>query len=96
MQTSEMAAQAVAVVALVTSGGGEQMACDNVAKGAFDKEIAYQVMDQGRDLNDMIATVLQSGLPPGKLKAVVYSPQLIIFKETLRPGLCWSAAELKK
>ena len=35
-------------IALVTSGGGEQMACDNVAKGTFDKEIAYQVMDQGR------------------------------------------------
>ena len=83
-------------IALVTSGGGEQMACDNVAKGAFDKEIAYQVMDQGRDLNDMIATVLESGLPPGKLKAVVYSPQLIISKETLRPGLCWSAADIKK
>ena len=83
-------------IVLVTSGGGEQMACDNVAKGAFDKEIAYQVMDQGRDLNDMIATVLQSGLPAGKLKAVIYSPQLIISKETLRPGLCWSASELKK
>ena len=79
-------------IVLVTSGGGEQMACDNVEKGAFDKEIAYQVMDQGRDLNDMIATVLESGLPAGKLKAVIYSPQLIISKETLRPGLCWSAA----
>ena len=32
-------------IALVTSGGGEQMACDNVAKGTFDKEIAYQVMN---------------------------------------------------
>jgi ribose transport system substrate-binding protein len=83
-------------IALVTSGGGEQMACDNVEKGVFDKEIAYQVMDQGRDLNDMIATVLESGLPAGKLKAVVYSPQLIISKDTLRPGLCWSASALKK
>jgi ribose transport system substrate-binding protein len=83
-------------IILVTSGGGEQMACDNVAKGVFEKEIAYHVMDQGRDLNDMIATVLQSGLPAGKLKAVLYSPQLIISKETLRPGLCWSASELKK
>jgi ribose transport system substrate-binding protein len=83
-------------IVLVTSGGGEQMACDNVAKGVFEKEIAYHVMDQGRDLNDMIATVLQSGLPAGKLKAVLYSPQLIISKETLRPGLCWSASELKK
>src|SRR5450631_959789 len=83
-------------IALVTSGGGEQMACDNVAKGVFEKEIAYQVMDQGRDLNDMIVTVLESGQQAGKLKAVVYSPQLIISKETLRPGLCWSASELKK
>jgi len=83
-------------IVLVTSGGGEQMACDNVAKGAFEKEIAYQVMDQGRDLNDMIVTVLESGLPAGKLKAVVYSPQLVISKETLRPGLCWSASALKK
>ena len=44
----------------------------------------------------MIATVLESGQPAGKLKAVVYSPQLIISKETLRPGLCWSAKDLKK
>jgi ABC-type sugar transport system substrate-binding protein len=83
-------------IVLVTSGGGEQMACDNVSKGVFEKEIAYQVMDQGRDLNDMISTVLESGLPAGKLKAVIYSPQLIISKETLRPGLCWSASALKK
>jgi ribose transport system substrate-binding protein len=83
-------------ITLVTSGGGEQMACDNVEKGVFSKEIAYQVMDQGRDLNDMIATVLESGLPAGKLKAVIYSPQLVISKETLRPGLCWSANALKK
>jgi hypothetical protein len=53
-------------------------------------------MQQGRDLNDMISTVLESGLPAGKLKAVIYSPQLIISKETLHPGLCWSAAALKK
>lgn len=83
-------------IALVTSGGGEQMACDNVAKGVFDEEIAYQVMEQGRDLNDMISTVIESGLPAGKLKAVIYSPQLIISKDTLRPGLCWSASALKK
>jgi ribose transport system substrate-binding protein len=83
-------------IALVTSGGGEQMACDNVEKGVFEKEIAYHVMDQGRDLNDMIATVLESGAPAGKLKAVIYSPQLIISKETLHKGLCWNASALKK
>jgi ABC-type sugar transport system substrate-binding protein len=83
-------------IKLVTSGGGEQMACDNVEKGVFEREIAYQVMDQGRDLNDMITTVLESGLPAGKLKAVIYSPQLVISKNTLRPGLCWSSKDLKK
>ena len=38
-------------IVLVTSGGGEQMACDNVEKGVFQKEIAYHVLDQGRDLD---------------------------------------------
>ena len=83
-------------IILVTSGGGEQMACDNVGKGVFDKEIANQVMDHGRDLNDMISTVLETGLPAGKLKAVIYSPQLVISKDRLRRGLCWSASALKK
>jgi ABC-type sugar transport system substrate-binding protein len=83
-------------IVLVTSGGGEQMACDNVDKGAFAEEIAYQVMDQGRDLNDMIAAVIENGESAGKMKAVIYSPQLIISKDTLRPGLCWSNKDLKK
>ncbi len=77
-------------IALVTSGGGEQMACDNVEKGAFQEEIAYHVLDQGRDLTDMVATVLESGLPAGKEKAVIYTPTTKITKETLHPGLCWS------
>src|SRR5580704_12573722 len=67
-------------------GCGEQVACDNVEKGVFAEEIAYHVMDQGRDLNDMIATVLEDGESAGKLKAVIYSPQLVISKDTLRPG----------
>jgi len=83
-------------IALVTSGGGEQMACDNVEKGVFQEEIAYHVLDQGRDLTDMVATVLESGLPAGKEKAVIYTPTTEITKDTLRPGLCWSAKTLKK
>ena len=83
-------------IVLVTSGGGEQMACDNVAKGVFEKEIAYQVMDQGRDpqRHDLHGARIRPAA--GKLKAVIYSPQFIISKETLRPGLCWSASALKK
>src|ERR1700689_3688975 len=83
-------------IVLVTSGGGEQMACDNVEKGVFQEEIAYHVLDQGRDLTDVVATVLESGLPAGKEKAVIYTPTTEITKETLHPGLCWSAKTLKK
>ena len=83
-------------IALVTSGGAEQMACDNVAKGVFDTEIGYHVLDEGRDLNDAIAMILEAGLPAGKQKIVLYSPQLVINKDTLRSGMCWSAAALKK
>jgi ABC-type sugar transport system substrate-binding protein len=83
-------------IALVTSGGGEQMACDNVEKGVFQEEIAYHVMDIGRDLNDVIQVILESGLPAGKEKIVIYSPTTKITKETLRPGLCWSVKNLEK
>ncbi len=83
-------------IALVTSGGGEQMACDNVEKGVFQEEIAYHVLDIGRDLNDVIQVILESGLPAGKEKIVVYSPTTKITKESLRPGLCWSVKNLEK
>lgn len=83
-------------IALVTSGGGEQMACDNVEKGVFQEEIAYNVMQQGRDLTDMVAVILESGQPAGKAKIVIYSPILKITKEALHPGLCWSAKSLPK
>ena len=83
-------------IALVTSGGGEQMACDNVEKGVFQEEIAYHVMDIGRDLTDVIQVILESGLPAGQEKIVIYSPTTKITKETLRPGLCWSVKNLEK
>lgn len=82
-------------IALITSGGGEQMACDNVESGAFQEEIAYPVLQQGQDLSDMVNVVLQSGLPAGKEKVVIYTPPLKITKDVLRPGLCWSAKSIK-
>ena len=42
-------------------------------KGVFYKEIAYHVMEQGRDLTDMVAMVLEDGQPAGKQKVVIYS-----------------------
>jgi ABC-type sugar transport system substrate-binding protein len=83
-------------IVLVTSGGGEQMACDNVEKGVFQEEIAYHVLQQGQDLTDMVAMLLQNGQPAGKQKVVIYTPAVSITKDTLRPGLCWNKKDLKK
>ena len=81
-------------IVLVTSGGGEQMACDNVEKGVFQEEIAYHVLNQGRDLTDVVTAVLESGQPAGKEKIVIYTPATKITTETLHPGMCWSAKNL--
>ncbi len=83
-------------IVLVTSGGGEQMACDNVEKGVFQEEVEYNVMQQGRDLADMVTMVLEDGQPAGKEKVVIYSPQIKLTKDTLRVGSCWSAKNLQK
>src|SRR5665213_4421103 len=83
-------------IVLVTSGGGEQMACDNVEKGVFQEEIAYPVLQQGQDLTDMVAMVLQNGQAAGKQKVVIYTPMVHITKDVLRPGLCWSVKALKQ
>lgn len=83
-------------IALITSGGGEQMACDNVEKGVFAEEIAYPVLQQGQDLTDMVSMVLQNGQAAGKQKVVIYTPMVHLTKDTLAPNSCWSAKSLKK
>jgi ABC-type sugar transport system substrate-binding protein len=82
-------------IALITSGGGEQMACDNVEKGVFQEEIAYPVLQQGQDLTDVVATVLESGQAAGKEKIVIYTPVVKLTKDNIHPGTCWSAKAIK-
>jgi ABC-type sugar transport system substrate-binding protein len=82
-------------IALITSGGGEQMACDNVEKGVFQEEIAYPVLQQGQDLTDVVTTVLESGQAAGKEKIVIYTPVVRLTKDTIHPGTCWSAKAIK-
>ena len=80
----------------MTSGGGEQMACDNVAKGVFQEEIAYPVLQQGqRPDRHGLHGAANPGSRPASRRSSSTRPQLIITKETLHPGLCWSAKSLK-
>lgn len=82
-------------IVLVTSGGGEQMACDNVEKGVFQEEIAYPVLQQGQSLSDMVSMVLQDGQEAGKQKVVIYTPMVHLTKDNIGPSSCWSAKAIK-
>lgn len=77
-------------VHLITSGGGAQMACDNVSTGLFDVVVSYDVPAQGNDLNTMIRTLLQDEHKAGETKVTLYSPTKTITKETMHGGSCWN------
>ncbi|WP_137391038.1 sugar ABC transporter substrate-binding protein [Rhodoligotrophos defluvii] len=77
-------------VFVVTSAGGSQSACDNVANGNFSALVNYDAMGQGRDLNGMIKTLLQVKPDTGSMKVINYSPVRLLTKDTVGPGSCWT------
>ena len=81
-------------VFIVTSGGGAQIACDNVKAGLFGDVVSYDVPAQGRDINTMIETLLQS--TDTSLKVSVYSPITHINAETVADHQCWDVEAIKK
>lgn len=81
-------------VFVVTSGGGAQIACDNVKAGLFGDVVSYDVPAQGRDINTMIETLLQS--PDTALKVSVYSPIKHINAESIAGHQCWDVEAIKK
>ena len=77
-------------VAVLTNGGGNQMACDNVKSGMFDKVWSYDVPGQSRDLVDMIKIMFQSNIKPGDMRVALYTPLKVISKDNFDPTICWS------
>lgn len=82
-------------VFLVTSGGGNKSACDNVEKGLFDLYISYNVPLQGDLLNEEIARLLMSNAPAGSNKAVYFNPLTLITKANVNERNCWTLDQLK-
>ncbi len=77
-------------VAVLTNGGGNQMACDNVKSGAFDKVWSYDVPGQARDMVDMIKVMFQSNIKPGGMRVALYTPLKVITMDAFDPSICWS------
>lgn len=77
-------------VFVVTSGGGEESACDSIENGTFSAYLSMDAMGQGRDLNNMIKMLLQSGAKPGTMKIMNYSPMTVLDRNNVKPGSCWA------
>ena len=78
-------------VFLVTSGGGEQQACDNIRNGVFGAEMSYDVPGQAHDMNAAIQTLLENKPKPGTMKTIIYTQLNILTKDNVGPGACWTA-----
>ncbi|MBX6322797.1 MAG: sugar ABC transporter substrate-binding protein [Rhodospirillaceae bacterium] len=77
-------------VYLITQGGGNQAACDNLGKGLFSEVVVYNVPSQARDMADMIKHLLQNKPKPGGTHTTLFTPLTILTKDTMKPGSCWS------
>lgn len=81
---------------LITSGGGNETACQGIENGTFDEVISYDVPGQGRDLNTAISILLQSEAEAGDMEFALYTPNKIITKDSINPTSCWTLDELRK
>jgi simple sugar transport system substrate-binding protein/ribose transport system substrate-binding protein len=75
-------------VTLVSSGGGNQTACDAVKSGAYDYYISFDVPGQVRDMSTLIRALL-SGAKPGAVPATIYNNLVAITKDNA-DSACWS------
>ena len=82
-------------VFLVTSGGGNVTACENVTNGMFDLLISYNVPLQGDLLNAEIARLLRSDASAGEGKVIYFNPLTMITKDNVNARNCWSLDELQ-
>ncbi len=80
---------------VVTSGGGNQIGCDNIDKGLLDTIVSYDVPLQGISINQQIVQTLLSPAAAGESKTAYYTPLTLLTKENITPRNCWTLDQLK-
>lgn len=80
---------------LITSGGGNQIGCDNIQKGLLDTIVSYDVPLQGDAINQQIAQTLLSPAKAGESNVVYYTPLTLLTKDNIGPHVCWTLDQLK-
>lgn len=76
-------------VYLLTQGGGNRMACDNLANGNFSEVVVYFVPGQARDMATMIKHLLQHGQAPGTTRTTLFTPLDFLTKDNMTAASCW-------
>jgi len=77
-------------IALITTGGGEEVDCKMLNDGTIDALVSTEVPKQSAAVNAVIKLLLQSGVPAGELVTFNYTHEVITTKEDIYPGFCWS------
>lgn len=81
-------------IQLITNGGGQKPACDNIENGTFNGYVSYDAYGQARDLTDAIAQVLQAKAAPGSAPYAIYTPIKDISKQNMRANSCWTMEDV--
>jgi ABC-type sugar transport system substrate-binding protein len=76
-------------VYLLTQGGGNRMACDNLANGTFSEVAVYFVPGQARDMANLIEQMLQLKQPAGATKTTLFTPLNFLTKDNMTAASCW-------
>lgn len=82
-------------VFVVTSGGGNKSACDNIEKGLLTMDVSYNSPLQGNIASQQIAELLQSKDKAGERKVFYFGPLTKITKDNINPRNCWTMDDLK-
>jgi ribose transport system substrate-binding protein len=83
-------------VHLITTGGGESLACKSIEDGTFTAMVMTDLAGQSRDMNAIIKYLIQSKQPAGSSSTYIYTLEKAWFKEDLKPGTCWDVKALQE
>jgi len=75
-------------VKVFTTGGGEPPACKYLEKGLFYEDYSYQAAHQAHQMMAVVKFLLQTHAKPGTFKTAIYSPVVMLNKDTVKPDSC--------
>lgn len=77
----------------ITSGGGAQSMCDQLADGTFTAVYNYDAVGMGRDAWTAINIALQNKQGGGAIKTQLFSPYRYMTRDDVKDGTCFNPEE---